>query len=899
MSKIKLGIVTDFRNYKGYMKNFLQDRNDKVMEIHLLESDLAHDFPIKLMELRQFVISQSIEHLAIHSLDDLMQSVLFEEEGFESNIEKFNFFIQNLKTFSNELRQEIFLVVHLGVKYSRFFLQAMSESEMKSFRKEKMEKAKEAYQRLKIIVANSYLTVALENSPPTCAAMPKDHFIDLSFEDIAEQIGKDGAFVLDICHAAMTIDYFKQNKIKFNGLEVIKDSQGNPPYSLQSIENYIKAAGKNTCWIHLSDATGFLGPDEGHVIGVEKSIIPLKSVIKTIEKYVSEPITVLEIINSHKDYGLISSSITYFEKTSIIKIKNIPLSKDRCFLIAEIASSHCGNKEKLKHIVKSYSEANADGLKFQVFNATELCSTNHPGLSDLQKIQLSLQDWKEVFAYARQFDTAIFADVFDQQSADLVESYVDAYSIHASDMSNSFLLQHVAAKKKLMLLYVGGSTFEELHRAIKILEPFNVDVVLVYGLQNFPTNIENVNLKRIKKLEEEFNLPICYHDHTDAEMDLAKTIPLLAFAYGAQLVEKHVTDDRSLKGFDYMSSLNPPEFKEMVMRVREFENMIGKDDFTLTSADMEYRKKMKKFIVAKSDLKKGELITRENISFKRAIGGQFQPFEYQKVIGRKVANDITEDMPIKNEHIERKAVILVPARMKSTRLPKKALLELEGDTTIGQMLERLKHSQKAEVILCTSFLSEDAPLIEEAKRKGVKYFAGDPDDVMDRFLKAAERENADIIVRATGDNPLMDPELIDRQITYHLVQNADYTGIEDVPIGFNAEVVNVDVLKTAREFVRDPRDTEYMTWYIKDPKHFNVKIMPVPEEEQGDFRLTLDVPEDLEVIRHVYKELYQNEKIFSIKETVSFLKAHPEIVAINSHYQQQRRPPKMKEMRKD
>ncbi len=283
----------------------------------------------------------------------------------------------------------------------------------------------------------------------------------------------------------------------------------------------------------------------------------------------------------------------------------------------------------------------------------------------------------------------------------------------------------------------------------------------------------------------------------------------------------------------------------------------------------------------------------------RVKNGEFHPIEIEKILGRKTKNAILKDHPVKNKDIARKAVILVPARMKSKRLPRKALLDLSGDTTLGQQLERLRKSKHAEVIFCTSTLDEDKVLLEEAQKRGVKAYAGHPDDVIDRFLMVADNENAELLVRATGDNPVMDPELIDRMIEYHLNNNADYTTVEDVPIGFNAEVFSVSVLKKARTLVKNPLDTEYMTWFLKDPKHFNVHVMPVRDEEKADFRLTLDTPEDLEVIRKLYEGIHSPDKVFSCAEAVAFLKENPHIASINLGYTQQRLPPKLQEIKVD
>lgn len=888
MNTLQIGIVSDLRNYKDYFRRFSRLSPSKILEIHLLAQDLDDSFGEKISEFRQFVVCEGITHLAFHSIDNIIQAVLFEEEGYEQSFPKFSLMVDVLKKLSNDLQQEVLLIVHQGIKLPRSRIHNLDGDQLRALRDMLLRKAGAGYAKLNELVKGSRLVIALENSPPSCASDESEHFIDLCFEDFAERLGDSGAFVLDISHAAMCIEYFKQDNLQFKALELLLANDGKPPISFRSLRDYIKAAAKNIRWIHFSDATGFLGKDEGQVIGVPHSAINYGSVIRTLRRLAPHSPGVLEIVDGHRDFELIEASFVHINALSPVKIGDKTLGDGSCFVVAEVASSHCGNKETLKDIIQHSVHAGADAVQLQIFAAHLLSSQHHPGLADLKKIELPHDVWKEIIEYAHGFSTNLIAQVFDEESADIAEPYVDAFSVHSSDINNPFLLRHVALKGKPVLLHIGGSMLKEIAWALDCVEDCGTAAILVYGIQNFPTEPKDVNLKRIYLLKETFGVPIGYHDHTRAGSDVAVDIAIHAFAFGACIVEKHITNSREKKGFDYISSLNPEEFAIMVKKIRAFEHFLGDSSFALTPADLEYRKKMKKFIVAVRDIKKGDVIGLGDIAFKRVTHGIFFPTEYHRVVGKRAANDIASDLPITNEDIEHKIVILVPVRMKSTRLPKKAILDIGGDTSIGLMIERLKNSKNAEVILCTSTVKEDDILVNIAEQKGIKWFRGSPDDVMERFILCAEREGADVIVRATGDNPLMDPELIDRQIDFHIKHNADYTCVEDVPLGVNAEVFNLDVIKTARASVRNPKDTEYMTWFLKDPSQFKVVVMDVNNDEKGNFRVTLDTPADLEVIRKIYIVLSKKNKVFSTREMVKFLNEHGEVAAINVHYQQLR-----------
>lgn len=585
------------------------------------------------------------------------------------------------------------------------------------------------------------------------------------------------------------------------------------------------------------------------------------------------------------------------KKALIINGKEIP--ENYCYTIAEIASAHCGKMEKLKKIVEECAKSGVDAVKFQIFNVDYFVSTFHPNYPNNKKNQFGRKQWKEIFEFTQQFKIDIWADVFDEGSVDIAESYVHGFKLHSTDVTNPFMLEYVAKRNKPLILAAGGATIEELKKAAgKLQQVGNMQLILSHGFQAYPTEVSKVNLKRLQLLKQEFpNLIIGYHDHTNAELDLAITMPVAAFAYGATVIEKHVTDDRSLKGFDYESSLNPDELKEMVAQLRAFESSLGSDSFAMCEDEVKYRNYTKRYIVAKRPLKKGETISLQDLAFKRSSPVGIGASEYEKIVGRKAARDIQGDETILPKDVENKIAICLAVRLKSTRLPRKAVLDIEGQTAIEHQIDRLKRCRKGELILCTSTLEEDTPLIEMAKKKGIKYFAGNADDVMERFLNAAKMVNANIIVRTTGDCPVIDPEVVDQLVEHHIKTGADYTGIEDVPIGFEAEVVYKSTILDAKTRVKDPKDTEFMTWFIKDPKHFKVEILPIDESVKRNYRMTLDTPKDLEAMRVVFKELYNKNKEFALKDVVDFLDQHPEVAAINMDYQQIKRPPKLEVMK--
>jgi N,N'-diacetyllegionaminate synthase len=580
---------------------------------------------------------------------------------------------------------------------------------------------------------------------------------------------------------------------------------------------------------------------------------------------------------------------------SVVQVENTSIGEGRAYVIAEVASAHCGSLDKMKKIISRCAQTGCDAFKVQMYNVDFFVSKFHPNYQNNKNNQFSPEQWEDIFSFAQEFPMHLWADVFDEGSADLAECFVDGFKLHSTDINNPFMIDYVSQKGKPIILSTGGSTLTEIARAVERVSNFNNQLILMEGFQDFPTALDKVNLKRLEFLKEKFDCPVGYHDHTDAESEMAKILPLTAFAYGASVIEKHVTDNRAEKGFDYISSLNPDELTDMVRYIRDFENALGNDKFVLSDEEREYRKVMKRYIVAKQDISKGEIVSENHLAFKRSTEG-LGPNEYEKIIGLSAARNIEKDETIRQHDLENKVILTLAVRLKSKRLPQKALVDVEGQTAIEHQIDRLKRCKNGEIVLCTSDLEEDVPLIDIAKKKGIKYFAGSADDVMDRFMKCAERENANIVVRTTGDSPLTDPEIIDAMIDYHIFHAGDFTGIENIPVGLEAEVVNLSTLKDARTRVEDPKDTEYMTHFIKDPEHFKVLIMDTGEELNRDYRITLDTLEDLEVVRKIYGTLYESNNNFTTKDVIEYLDANPEVVEINKDYSQIRAVPKLEDL---
>jgi spore coat polysaccharide biosynthesis protein SpsF len=230
-----------------------------------------------------------------------------------------------------------------------------------------------------------------------------------------------------------------------------------------------------------------------------------------------------------------------------------------------------------------------------------------------------------------------------------------------------------------------------------------------------------------------------------------------------------------------------------------------------------------------------------------------------------------------------RTAVTITVRMKSTRLPKKAILNLIDQTLIEHLIDRVKRAKLPnEVILCTSTDPQDDILIEYAKKKNIKWFRGSKDDVLDRLLKAAIENKIDFIVSTTGDNPLTDPRYIDKIIEKFKETGFDYINCLDLPIGTFSYGVKIKALEKVCQLKKET-DTEIWGDYFTKTGLFKTHNLEVePELKHPEFRLTIDTPEDFRLINFIYKKIYPKNKDFTLHEIINLLRQNPEFVKINS-----------------
>ncbi len=241
-----------------------------------------------------------------------------------------------------------------------------------------------------------------------------------------------------------------------------------------------------------------------------------------------------------------------------------------------------------------------------------------------------------------------------------------------------------------------------------------------------------------------------------------------------------------------------------------------------------------------------------------------------------------------------KTVIIIQARMTSTRLPGKVLKTVMGKPLLEYQIERLKDIQKiSSIVIATTINPTDDPLVEFSKSQGLAYFRGSENNVLERYYLAAKENHADAIVRITSDCPLIDPDITSQCIQYFLDNNStlDYVSnaIERTyPRGLDTEIFSFDALTTAHKNASQQAEKEHVTPYIyRHPEKFRIGSFK-SKIDYSQYRWTVDTIEDFNLIENILIKIYASNPRFRMMDVIKLLKKQPKWAAINSHIEQKK-----------
>ncbi|WP_276947875.1 N-acetylneuraminate synthase [Acetatifactor muris] len=325
----------------------------------------------------------------------------------------------------------------------------------------------------------------------------------------------------------------------------------------------------------------------------------------------------------------------------------------RTLIIAEAGVNHNGNLEFAKKLALTAKNCGADIVKFQTAKLDALVS-KHAQMADyqkknigsemsqrdmLKKLLLTYNEFVELSAYCKEIDMCFLSTPFDMESIVFLEELgCSMWKIPSGEITNYPYLVKIAKTGKDIILSTGMSTLQEVAEALAVLRENSAGkVTLLHCTTNYPTPMEDVNLKAMLTLKDKFSYPVGYSDHTRGI-----EVPIAAVALGATVIEKHFTLDRTMEGPDHKASLEPDELEAMVRAIRNIEKALGdgiKEPSTLEKPNIAVARKS---IIAAAGIRAGDILTEENLTTKRP-GTGISPMRWNEVLGTRAVRDFEED----------------------------------------------------------------------------------------------------------------------------------------------------------------------------------------------------------------------------------------------------------------
>jgi N,N'-diacetyllegionaminate synthase len=329
--------------------------------------------------------------------------------------------------------------------------------------------------------------------------------------------------------------------------------------------------------------------------------------------------------------------------------------ENKTFIIAEAGVNHNGSIQIAKKMIEVAKECGAYAIKFQTFKAEKVISRYAPkaeyqkqttGETDSQlemvkKLELSFDDFIVLKEYCDKLNIMFLSTPFDFESIDFLNHLgLEIFKIPSGEITNLPYLEKIGRLGKKVILSTGMADLGEIEDALDILTSCGTkkeDITILHCNTEYPTPYEDVNLLAMLTIKEAFKVKVGYSDHT-----LGIEVPIAAVAIGASVIEKHFTLDKNMEGPDHKASLEPHELKAMIDAIRNIEKALGNGIKKPSKSELKNKYIARKSIVAKREIKKGEIFTEDNITVKRP-GNGISPMRWYEVLGKVASRDYKED----------------------------------------------------------------------------------------------------------------------------------------------------------------------------------------------------------------------------------------------------------------
>ncbi len=324
------------------------------------------------------------------------------------------------------------------------------------------------------------------------------------------------------------------------------------------------------------------------------------------------------------------------------------------YIVAEVNSSHNGNMETAKEMVRKIKEIGCDCVKFQSWSAESLYSRtyymeNPIAQRIVRKVAFSKEEQLEIANYCKEVGLSFASTPYSEDEVDfLIEKCNVPYiKIASMDVNNYPFLKYIAQTQMPIVLATGMADMDEIRNAVHIIkESGNQNICLLHCISIYPPENNTIRLKNIVGLQKEFpNITVGFSDHS-----IGTEMATAAVALGAVLVEKHFTLDKSKIGMDNQMATEPEEFSVLIKQCHNVYTALGTEERIVQKEELEQRIKMRRSVVVKHDMKKGDVLRKEDLGAKRP-GFGFEPGRWREFVGKELACDKIGDTLLMKEEI--------------------------------------------------------------------------------------------------------------------------------------------------------------------------------------------------------------------------------------------------------
>lgn len=325
------------------------------------------------------------------------------------------------------------------------------------------------------------------------------------------------------------------------------------------------------------------------------------------------------------------------------------------YVIAEAGLNHNGSMDIAKQLIDVAYDANADAVKFQKRTISELAIKNYLDKEDNRFpsfgrtygeirsfLEFDISQYKELKKYSEEKNLDFIVTPFDVVSLNFLEDVgINKYKIASHGITNLELLNSIAKLNKKVILSTGMAEIEDIDIAVNIFTKYKQsDLSLLHCVSSYPSPNKECNLNLINFLKDRYNLPVGYSGH-----EIGFLPSLIAVGLGAEIIERHYTLDKNMEGFDHKMSLNPNELKEMILQIRNVDEICGTDKKFVTKKEKITKDKYHVSIVSSCKINKGEKITKKHITYKNP-GTGIEPKNENLVLGKIAKYNIDHDILI-------------------------------------------------------------------------------------------------------------------------------------------------------------------------------------------------------------------------------------------------------------